>query len=201
MSFPWKGAARPMSPDFLAALLAYDAETGFLTWRPRPVCMFRRAGNRSQEAECRRWNSTYAGKRAGSEPSGRGLDRYRKVRICGKGHAEHRVIWLMAYGVWPDERIDHINGDRTDNRLCNLRLAGAAQNSANTTASWGVSRYRGVSYRPRKGWRAAVTYEGIRTGREGFACETAAAIWRDQQALALAGEFAGLNIDGGQSRC
>lgn len=42
----------------------------------------------------------------------------------------HRLAWVLAHGDWPDE-IDHINGDKADNRLCNLRSATRSQNLQN----------------------------------------------------------------------
>jgi hypothetical protein len=43
----------------------------------------------------------------------------------------HRLAWLITHGRWPEHQIDHINGDRTDNRLCNLREVTHAQNQLN----------------------------------------------------------------------
>ena len=48
---------------------------------------------------------------------------YISVNICGKRYFAHRLIWLYLHGNFPDKQIDHINHDRTDNRIENLRLA------------------------------------------------------------------------------
>jgi HNH endonuclease len=55
----------------------------------------------------------------------------RHVYCCGRKYEEHRLIWLMTYGSLPDGQIDHINGDRQDNRLSNLRLVSNLINQRN----------------------------------------------------------------------
>jgi len=186
----------PFSQRFILSRLDYDQETGHLTWRPRPASDFKDNAARNAGSEAARWNKRYAGRRAGHAPSGQRLDKYRKVRLLGRSYYEHRLVWIMVYGAEPDSHIDHINGDPTDNRLSNLRLAAPSDNSANTRATWGSSRYRGVSKGQYGNWRASVTYKGERVTNDRLSCETAAAIWRDQAALRMAGEFARLNVNG-----
>lgn len=72
---------------------------------------------------------------------------YRVIRIDNENHHAHRLVWLYQYGNFPIELIDHINGDRDDNRLVNLRPATYKQNGENQklhTAN--TSGYRGVSW-------------------------------------------------------
>lgn len=70
---------------------------------------------------------------------------YRRVSVEGRNRLGHRVIWLLVYGEWveyPDFEIDHINGDRSDNRIANLRKVTKTQNQRN--AGQRVSNTSGV---------------------------------------------------------
>jgi len=55
---------------------------------------------------------------------------YRQVGFSGKIYLQHRVIFLMFKGYLP-KYIDHINGNRSDNRIENLREATSSQNNHN----------------------------------------------------------------------
>ena len=71
---------------------------------------------------------------------------YRHVTWKGKVHKVHRLIFLLEHGYMPKE-IDHINGDRQDNRLENLREVTRSQNQFNKAmAQNNTSGYRGVSW-------------------------------------------------------
>ncbi len=96
-------------------------------------------------------------------PSGREIlttnaQGYRVVTLMGRQYRVHRVAWLMMYGKWPSELLDHANGKRTDNRLVNLREANRAENNRNR----GMSRnnttgFKGVTYnKDRKKWQAKI---------------------------------------------
>lgn len=61
-------------------------------------------------------------------------NRYRIVNIGGSRYAVHRLAWLMSYGRWPEGQIDHINQDKTDNRLSNLRVVSQSVNLHNRSA-------------------------------------------------------------------
>jgi hypothetical protein len=74
-------------------------------------------------------NAVIAGSRAGSKTT-RG---YRAVFINGKKYAEHRLVWLLISGEWPDLEIDHIDRNKTNNKIENLRLATRQQNTRNNS--------------------------------------------------------------------
>jgi HNH endonuclease/AP2 domain len=89
-------------------------------------------------------------------------DGYVGISALGFKYLVHRLAWFYVKGVWPEHWLDHKNGDRTDNRIENLREASALQNSRNTPLrSDNRSGYKGVSYdKVRKKWvsRIVVNY-------------------------------------------
>ena len=60
---------------------------------------------------------------------------YLGICIGPKRWQAHRIAWALHYGAWPKDQIDHINGVKTDNRICNLREATNAQNGKNLKLS------------------------------------------------------------------
>ena len=56
---------------------------------------------------------------------------YRRLRIDGALIYAHRLAWFYVYGVWPENKIDHANGLRADNRIMNLREADNSENAHN----------------------------------------------------------------------
>jgi len=56
---------------------------------------------------------------------------YMRIRVCKRSYMAHRLAWLYVYGEWPKDRVDHIDGNRSNNRIENLREATDWQNAAN----------------------------------------------------------------------
>jgi hypothetical protein len=68
-----------------------------------------------------------------------------RVKIDGKHYKLHRLAFLYMEGAFPPDEVDHINGNKDDNRWCNLRKATRAQNNANRASGGNsVTGYRGV---------------------------------------------------------
>ena len=111
-----------LSPRRLIQLLRCDAPAGVLIWKPRGPGEFR------NERCGKTWNTRFANKEALTAVNNYG---YRFGTIQGRPYLAHRVLWAMTHGEWPDGDIDHINGDRLDNRLANLRCVSRVENHHN----------------------------------------------------------------------
>jgi len=85
-------------------------------------------------------------------------DGYRYVRVDGKWRLAHRIVWLHQKGYLPENGLDHINRNRSDNRLCNLREASKACNMRNAGNPMNnTSGVKGVSFdSSRKKWLAHI---------------------------------------------
>lgn len=119
---------------------------------------------------------------------------YFQVRLKGVLYPSHRIIWLLFYGSWPTKQIDHINRDKKDNRIENLRECSQQENSRNVKTKGGVSRYKGVHWDSKKKiWSAGakMNYKTIYLGY--FKDEEDAAKAYDKFAVENYGEFAFLN--------
>lgn len=104
----------------------------------------------------------------------------------------HRVVWTMHNGVIPEGMVvDHINNNRSDNRIENLRLATRSQNSQNTlkTKSKTSSMFKGVYKRGDK-WVAQIVLNGKQVNLGSFWSEENAANAYKEMAEAMFGEFA-----------
>lgn len=113
------------SKEVLDKLLTYDKDTGKLFWKMRPIEFFTSDGHTAAHS-CAKWNGRWAGKEALRK---RNLG-YMCGRLLYQYVGAHRVIWKMMTGAEPDQ-IDHINGDRSDNRWGNLRDVTPAENRNN----------------------------------------------------------------------
>lgn len=102
-------------------LLDYIPSLGRFVWKARPVGTFKTEGH------SKRWHGRFTDKQAGSQ-SGSG---YRKIQIDNRHYLEHRLVWMYFHKTFPEMEIDHINGDKTDNRIENLRHVSSVKNNQN----------------------------------------------------------------------
>lgn len=111
-------------------------------------------------------------------------DGYRMIAINGKWHYAHRLAWLYMTGRHPVDEIDHINGQRDDNRFENLRECTRSQNMMNVPKR-GVCFHKG-----RRKWQASIRLHGKRTYLGTFTTEAEALEAYRVAAQRLHGEFA-----------
>lgn len=156
---------RPL-PDIalVNVLLEYNPDTGRLTWR------------------------ISSGKAKKASLAGCLIDGYRTIGIQGRLYRAHRLAWLIHHGVEPVGDLDHINGDRDDNRIVNLRQATHAENMHNRRADHdNTSGIKGVCWnRFKNKWMAYVN--GRHVGYFDTKDEAAEAV--QKRRLELHGEFA-----------
>lgn len=116
-------AKADLTAQRLRELLDYDPETGRFTWRVK-------SGHRRA-----------AGMLAGGKPAKNG---YLRVGADGGVYFAHRLAWLYVHGEWPRGDIDHMNGNRTDNRIANLRDVSRSINLQNRRSSHMEGRLLGT---------------------------------------------------------
>lgn len=105
-------------------------------------------------------------RRAGSVAGSVKSNGYVYISTGESSYLAHRLAWLYTTGSWPANDIDHINGDRTDNRSCNLREATRGENMQNerrARSSNHSSGLLGVSWsKAAKKWAAGIKLNGIK---------------------------------------
>lgn len=97
------------SVDQIRELFDYEPDTGLVYWKAKGSGRIKKKPAGTIE------NLGYIG-----------------ILINGKRIRAHRIAWVLHYGKWPEDQIDHINGNGLDNRICNLREATNSQNGKNT---------------------------------------------------------------------
>ena len=140
-----------LTAEIARELLTYSPDTGKLFWKERPVKYFKNPNY------AKSWNTRWAGKEALTAINRKKSGQISRLdgKLLNKDYYTHRIAWLIYYGEWPKNQIDHINQDPTDNRIENLRDVTQAENQKNrtlynnnTTGYLGVSKHHG-KYRAR----------------------------------------------------
>lgn len=189
----YNSAGKPLpSQSFLRECFDYIFSTGELVWRERPEYHFKT--KRGQKT----FNTRFTGKVAGHYHSRNGYLEVRFDRLLYKGH---RIIYKLLTGEDPDGILDHIDGDVSNNRVENLRLATSQENARNgakrSKAGRATSKYKGVS-KHRLQWIVSLSVSDNETRIvEKFKTEIEAALRYDELAVQYFGEFAQLNFPNG----
>jgi hypothetical protein len=135
-----------MNIDALKSLLRYDPDTGLIYWIAKGGGMIKKKAAGTL---------LYSG--------------YLGISIGPKRWQAHRIAWALHHGDWPKDQVDHINGVKTDNRICNLREATNAQNGKNLGLSKAnTSGFKGVCFcKQTNKWRSTikVNFKQIDLGR------------------------------------
>jgi len=121
--------------------------------------MFRESVSRTADHTSKMWNNRWAGKPAATSINSSG---YYQMTVLGSVQRAHRVIWKMVHGL-DAECLDHINRDRLDNRIENLRSIKSADNALNLSLRTdNKSGVAGVVWNKRRNkWAARISAGGV----------------------------------------
>ena len=122
-----------LTPYYVKSRVAYDSESGIATYKPIQV---RENLARTDNT----WNTRFAGKQLAKISS----SGYRLGALNGRFYAVHRLAWVIMVERWPRHFLDHIDGDRLNNRWSNLREANWVENARNRLVVPNKSGIRGV---------------------------------------------------------
>ena len=159
----------------LKQLLSYDPDSGVFHWLVRK-------------------GRAVAGQVAGATNS----HGYRQIRVDGVIYGAHRLAFIFMTGGLPPAQVDHIDGDKANNRWANLRPATPEQNMRNFDGRKdNRSGFKGVGFSAGK-WRARIKANGVRHNLGRFDTPEEAAAAYNAAAKRLHGEYAVLNAMGQQ---
>ncbi len=121
---------------------------------------------------------------------------YHRVGLpSGRGVTVHKLVWALTFQELPakDKEIDHIDGDRKNNKVSNLRVVTKAQNQSNRKPnSLGASTYKGV-YKSGEKWISSISKDKVRTYLGTFCTEVAAAEAYNAAAITLNDNYRRIN--------
>jgi hypothetical protein len=156
--------------ELLDQVLKYDPDTGEFFWRARPVTMFPAGESakrpRSAVHSCNQWNSRWAGQSAMSLKD----DGYYYTHFQYRTLLAHRIAWKIMTGEDPIE-VDHIDGNRGNNKWSNLRNGTRSDNQRNQSLKRSnKSGHHGVHFSKRQQkWTASITIGSFDSKEEAVA--------------------------------
>jgi hypothetical protein len=161
-----------LTQDRLKELLRYDSNTGIFIW-------LKSSNGRIKVGDIAGTiNNNY----------------YCRIMIDNKRYYAHKLVWLYVYGELPDLIVDHINGNRNDNRVANLRLAARSQNNMNSKKR--TNNLKGTSYHKRdKVWHSEIRFENNRLYLGTFETQEAAHEAYKIASIKYHGEFSNIGVN------
>lgn len=183
-----------LSQEELREMFDYHPATGRLYRKPLTAEHFPNTKDpRGAGWVANNYNSQFAGKEAFTSTDSRG---YKTGKIHNVNYQAHRIVWKIVHGTDPF-LIDHINGDKSDNRAENLRECTNAENCRNSKRNPGtISQFRGVGrIKGSDRWSANISLgNGLKKNLGSYSTELDAAKAYDAAALEHHGAFATLNF-------
>lgn len=136
--------ANSLTRDVLMEYTSYNKDTGEFVWIKRP-------SNRVK---------------IGDSIGNIGSHGYLETSLLGNRYLVHRLVWLYEHGEFPDKKIDHVDRNRLNNSIANLRLASDFENAHNVFVPSGRNKnsgLRGVTFRKKiNRWTAEICANGKR---------------------------------------
>ena len=134
-------------PDlqYLSECFTPDFDNGFLVWNNRPQHHFNVSENSNPH---KAFNTKFAGELAGSFSKYSG---YMVVTVNSVCYLQHRILWKMYYKEEPPMVLDHIDEDKTNNKISNLQNTDRKTNKVKSTKVHNGSGFRGVYKRKDRG--------------------------------------------------
>lgn len=134
---------KPLTPERLREVLAYDPLTGIFTWKMRTSNRISVGDAAGTQVQCKRSVYIFIG-------------------IDEVNYAAHRLAWMYVYGEEPAHQVDHKDTNGLNNAISNLRDATSIQNKINARRRVdNTSGFKGVSKHSVSGrWRAVIQRNG-----------------------------------------
>lgn len=149
-----RDSAKVIDPIAMRNLFIYnESSPSCLIWRERDASMF------ESEIIAKIWSAKFKNKNAGNLRP----DKAWAISIGPIRYLAHRIVYSIYHNITIDTlSVDHIDGNRSNNKISNLRLASHSENCKNVKShSDGSSKFLGVSWNKRKGkWHASIYYNG-----------------------------------------
>lgn len=169
------GKENPMTPkekkstltaEYLRENVSYEPVTGVFLWKKRSM-----------------------GRTLGKVLGTKIWSGYVTMKVANTVYYAHRLAWLYVHGEWPSCQIDHIDGNKSNNAIANLRLVTASQNSARRKTTRSIAPSRGVMPHG-TGYVARIHFGGKRHYLGYFATAEAAKAAYEAKAKELHGDYA-----------